>query len=157
MTHPADGELVPDTSELLRLPRSPRDFDPAHWRPSYEDFQPSSTDKNQAVALGKPVRVSVWDHEFTTVEEARSFRAAPALVVVVENGAIAQIARQQQLAALRTVYDSLAPPDNEMPGAAGHAGIEGLDKTTGLSKLQRRELLEDIAGRARLLDPGDRS
>jgi hypothetical protein len=150
MTQPADGQLVPETSELLRLPRWPRDFDPAHWRPSYEDFQPSSTDKKQAEARGKPVRVSVWDHGLTTVEQARSFRATPALVVIVENRAIAELAQQRRLAELRTVYDLLSPPDNEMPGAAGHAAIEGLDKTTRLSKLQRRELQEDIARRARL-------
>ena len=152
MTHPADGQPVPVTSELLRLPRCPRDFDPAHWRPSYEDFQPSSGDKKHAEACGKSVRVSVWDHALTTVEEAKAFRASPALAVVVENRAIEQIAQQRQLPALRTVYDSLTPPENEMPGGAGHAGIEGLDKATGLSKLQRRELQDDLAARARLLE-----
>ena len=153
MNHPTDGELVPESSELLRLPRWPRDFDPVRWRPSYEDFQPSSTDKEHAKSCGKPVRVSVWDHSLTTVDQAREFRNVRAIVVVISNQSIVDMARERGLPGLCAVYDSLAPPDSEKPGAAGHAGIEGFGKETGLTKLQRRALLDDVASRAKLLEP----
>lgn len=150
MTSPKDGELVPESSELLRLPRCPRDFQPDRWRPSYSDFQPSSDDKLCAQRRNAPVRVSVWDHSLTTVTEAKAFRQVEVVVVTLENRAVCDLARRSNLLALRAVYDPLPPPDSDRPGSHGHAGIEGLQRETGQSKLKYRELLEDLAACAHL-------
>jgi len=46
---------------------------------------------------------------------------------------------------LRAVYAPLAPPRCDLPGADGHAGIEGLAREPRCPKPVWRALLDDIA------------
>lgn len=139
MSVPIDGSPVPSEHHVLRLPVPPKDFTPEGWKPTHQELEPSGEDKRYAAEYGRPVRVSVWDAAITTAEEACAFRTRPviaitALVVVV-----------RAAGATAVVYDNLRPPDSDKPGAAGHAGIEGLARTKGEPKIAWRTRLQKIA------------
>lgn len=139
MSIPIDGSAVPDEHRVLRLPVPPKDFTPDGWKPSHQEFEPSGDDKRYATAHGRPVRVSVWDSSLTTIGEARTFRSRPVIAIA------ALVTRVRAAGATAVVYDSLQPPDSDKPGAAGHAGIEGLERTKGEPKIDWRERLQKIA------------
>jgi hypothetical protein len=134
----------------LRLPKPPPDFVADNWRPTWQLFEPSSVDKAQAVLHGKPVRVSVWDETYTSIEQARAFRQIPTLVLRIEVQDVLDVASSTSQV-LHVVYEPLEPPDDTKPGAAGHAGIEGLEKVPGQSKTLRRTMLDALAARAKLV------
>ena len=134
-----DGSPVPGEHSVLRLPLPPKDFTPVGWIPTHQDFEPSAQDKRDALERGVPVRVSVWDAALTSPEQARAFRAA---IVIVIAGRVHAIIGA---GASAVVYDRLPPPDDARPGAAGHAGIEGLDRSKGEPKAGWRARLQTIA------------
>jgi hypothetical protein len=139
MTEPVDGSPVPGDRAVLRVPVPPKDFAPDSWKPTHQEFEPSGEDKKYAAQQGLPIRVSVWDSSLTTVAEARGFRGRPVLVL---SGAVDAIL---SAGAAAVVYDKLAPPDSDRPGAAGHAGIEGLERAKGEQKTIWRDRLQRIA------------
>lgn len=71
--------------------------------------------------------------------EARTFRGRPVIAIA------ALVTRVRAAGATAVVYDRLPPPDFDKPGAAGHAGIEGLERTKGEPKIDWRERLQKIA------------
>jgi acyl-CoA synthetase (NDP forming) len=139
MSIPIDGSPVPDEHRVLRLPLPPKDFTPDGWKPTHQELEPSSSDKRYASEHGRPIRVSVWDAAITTTEQARAFRGRPVIVIA------ALVANVRAAGATAVVYDNLAPPDSEKPGAAGHAGIEGLDRAADEPKTVWRTRLQKIA------------
>jgi hypothetical protein len=147
---PQDGDPVSRASRLLRLPKSPPDFLPDRWKPSDKQFEPSTDDKKHADERGTPVRVSVWDEARTSPAQARSFRSSDVLVLAVAGAALTEVSADTGRA-IRAVYEPLDPPDRDLPGADGHAGIEGLDRQR-LSRPKWRSILCALADRAVLID-----
>jgi hypothetical protein len=139
MSVPVDGSPVPGEHRVLRLPVPPKDFIPGGWKPTHQELEPSGDDKRDAAEHGGPVRVSVWDAALTTAAEARAFRSRPVIAIA------ALVAGVRAAGATAVVYDNLRPPDSEKPGAAGHAGIEGLDRAKGEPKIAWRTRLQKIA------------
>lgn len=139
MSMPADGSPVPGERRVLRLPVPPKDFAPDSWRPTHQELEPSTDDKRYAAANGRPVRVSVWDATLTSIAEARAFRGRQVIAIS------AVVAHVRAAGAVTVVYDHLEPPDFEKPGAAGHAGIEGLERASGEPKTAWRTRLQKIA------------
>ncbi len=86
------------------------------------------------------MRLSVWDQNLTTVSQAKAFRTVRTTTIAIENHELIGLARERSYPSLRAVYDSLPWPDTAKPGAAGHAGIEGLGRGGGLNKAQRAAL-----------------
>jgi hypothetical protein len=136
---PADGSPVPGEHRVLRLPVPPKDFTPDGWKPTHQELEPSTEDKRHAAEHGRPVRVSVWDAMLTTAVEARAFRGRPVIAIA------ALAAGVRAAGATAIVYDNLPPLDAGRPGAAGHAGIEGLDRARGEPKVAWRARLQKIA------------
>jgi len=149
-TSPSDGQPVAVEAPLLRLPKPPPDFVPEGWRATWQHFEPSTRDKEQAVLRGKPVRVSVWDGTLTSIEQARAFRQEPTLVLRLSVQDVLDVAARTKHP-LHVVYEPLQPPDNARPGADGHAGIEGLEKVPGQPKTIRRAMLDALASRTELI------
>jgi hypothetical protein len=100
-----------------------------HGRPTYLVLKPSSGDIKQAADVGQSIRVSVWDIERTSLAQASSFRGRvgclPFLLAVAD---VNEQAKQLPNRTMRVVYDELGEPEQSLPGADGHAGIEGLEK-----------------------------
>lgn len=147
---PLGGIALSVKARVLRLPKPPPDFTPDNWRPSWQVLDPSTTDKEHAIAHGKPVRVSVWDHGRTTVEQARAFRNGPAIVLGLQVQDVIDVAESTNRP-MRVVYDPLDPPASTLPGANGHAGIEGLERADGEPKNDRRARLAELADRMELV------
>ena len=132
-----------DGTTVLRLPKRP-DFVPAGWAPPPKLFEPSTQEKDAARAHGRPVRVSVWDEGLTTIAQARAFRPGPIIVLRAPVTTLRSI-RREMGQPLDVVYDTnLDPAHSGMPGAEGHAGIEGLEKGSA-SYLQWQALLVQLA------------
>lgn len=151
MNKPLDGAPLPNDTTVLRLPKPPPDFMADRWRPDWAILNPSTTDKEHAKQHGKPIRVSVWDHAHTTVEQARSFRTGPTLVLTLGVRDVFDVANRTGCP-MPIVYDPLGPPEDARPGACGHAGIEGLERAETETKNQRKNRLAAIAERMKLLD-----
>jgi len=143
---PVKGELLPDTAEVIRVIRKDNRFIPDDaLLPISEAFVPTSEDKRIAAEHGEPVRVSVWDSRWTTVEQAKSFRKTEDLVWVFGASVndLHAVGCKFSNPRLRVVADPLDPEDGA--GALGHCGIEGLDREKGSDRLRHKELLDEIA------------
>lgn len=151
MNKPLDGTPLPNGTSVLRLPKPPPDFMAEGWRPDWAILDPSTTDKEHAKLHGKPIRVSVWDHGHTTVEQARAFRTGPTLVLTLGMLDILDVANSTGCP-MPVVYDPLDPPKDAWPGAHRHAGIEGLERAALETKNQRKGRLAAIAERMKLID-----
>jgi hypothetical protein len=139
MPRPADESPIPGEHRVLRLPAPPKEFVPENWRPTWLEFNPSSEDKRHAEQTRRPVRVSVWDATLTTPAQALAFRGRETIII---GGTVAAAIAG---GATTIVYDLLLPPQNELPGADGHAGIEGLLRPEGETKQQWKDRLQRIA------------
>lgn len=150
-TKPSDGQPLAADANVLRLPKPPPDFVPdSDWHPTWEQFAPSSGDKEHARQREKPVRVSVWDETLTSIAHARAFREGPTLVLRLGLQDVHDVAVKEQRP-LPVVYEPLDPPKDARPGAAGHAGIEGLDRAPGQPKTAWRAMLQSLADRSTLV------
>lgn len=131
---------VPNDHTILRLPKPPKDFVPDRYRPSSQEFLPSTADKEDAEKNNHPVRISVWDETLTSVEQAIALRNGPAIVL---RGMVADVLKA---GASAVVYEPLQPPESERPGADGHAGIEGIPRREAETRPDHRDRLGAIAG-----------
>lgn len=137
---PADGDPVSDDHNVLRLPKPSLHFTPDGYAPAIEDVTPSTADKART-----PIRVSVWDATLTTVEQARGFRSMPTLVLA------GRVSELREAGASRVVYEPLAPPEDSNPGANGHAGIEGMERSKGEPKQVYKDRCARVALCLRLI------
>jgi hypothetical protein len=148
---PSEGEPLPVATHVLRLPRPPKDFNADKWAPDWEVLKPSTGDEKDAEQRGKPVRVSVWDGHRTTINQARAFRAGATIVLRLEVREVLEVAEATRHE-LCVVYDPLKPPDDDHPGADGHAGIEGLRRAQMEPRPEWKARLQRLADRAKLVD-----
>jgi hypothetical protein len=122
--------------------------------PTWEAFRPTDDDKRYS-----PIRVSVWDSRLTSVRQAKLLRVA-ASAINTDRGVIrdlhafalvvacvTQRAQEFKSQKMRAVLDpgGVAPEIAMMPGAEGHAGIEGLDRQPGQPKPEWKDLLLALA------------
>ena len=131
-------------SRVLRLVRRIPVHLPEPWlRPTHEAFKPSSGDEREAERRNLPISLSVWDRRKTDIAQARAFRGN---VDTVPFELDVDAVRESSERTIEVVSDPLQ--DDPRPGACGHSGITGLDKSTcpnaGLRKA-RRELLAELA------------
>ncbi|MCG5051813.1 MAG: hypothetical protein KA712_02535 [Myxococcales bacterium] len=141
----ATFERVPDTATVFRLPKEGDQFPPGEDKPTELAFRPNSGDEREAMELGRPVAISVWDDSRTTEEQARAARASTAVLRRCD----LPVAEIHKLEGLRTLRMEI-----ECPGGHGHCGIEGLHTPKGMNPLEKarvkalRVSLVDIAVRA---------
>lgn len=143
---PVEGQELDPESEVLRVVRVKTMFIPeGAMLPTLEAFRPSREDEEEAKERGKPVRVSVWNKQLTTIEEAKGFRNTedPLRVFGSLAGAIKEVGLNFNEIRIRVVADPLEPHLGS--GAIGHCGIEGLDRLPGSAKVRHKELLDEIA------------
>jgi len=130
---------------VFRLAALKQDFPPDSPTLRFWHFELSQNDKAHA-KTGQPPRLSVFDAERTTPEQAKAIwgmeRDSAAFGLRVLGIRAIHVAG---LPPLRVVRDPLAPPLGEMPGADGHCGIEGLARRPGEPKALYRELRVRLA------------
>lgn len=145
---PIAGEELAAGKRILRLVKDiPRFIPPGYSLPTGDAFEPSTDDKEEARKRAQPVRVSVWDLELTTVEQAKAFRASEQLLafdLMVQD--VIDVRQLFNCHRLRVVAD---PFDVSQPGAYGHCGIEGLDRQKGEDRKTYRATLDELAKRAK--------
>jgi len=143
---PTEGDALPPDRTVLRIVRNVPVFVPAGMRfPTGDAFRPSEADKKEAEERLAPVRVSVWDLAFTTVQQARAFRTTDEghRAFALQVAAVMKVQAQMREPRLRVVADPR--PDHDGPGAIGHCGIEGLDRPPQGKKVLQRALLDALA------------
>lgn len=131
---------------VFRLATVKHDFPPGSPSLRFWHFELSQNDRDHGARTGEPSRLSVFDTERTTIAQAHAIRGVEREDMafglrVPEIRAI----RIAGLDSLRVVRDPLDPPLSEMPGAAGHCGIEGLARRPGEPKALVRELRVRLA------------
>jgi hypothetical protein len=142
------GNDLPDHKTVLRVVKRIEQFIPVGATlPTWLAFNPSSKDFEEAQVRGLSVRVSVWDTEFTSVQQAQGFRQDAELnepygLLVGEARGIALAVANTRF---RVVADPLIP--SRGPGSEGHCGIEGLDRSAGTPKKIHQAFLVDLAKR----------
>lgn len=129
-----DGDRLPSTGAVLRLPTVNQTFVVAHAsgaqrRPLPDAFALSPRER-EALSAGRRVLVSVWDRAKITAEGARALRNSRAEVAVfsLPVAKVEAIARELEHPELRVVEDRAGAPEG-VPGEVreAHAGIGGLD------------------------------
>ena len=113
--------------------------------PTNKAFEPSTGDEDEARERGRPVMVSVWDKQFTTVAQARAIRgeakAGQPFELTVKD--VIQIASDLAKPRLKVLADPL--PSEHREGADGHCGIEGCDRLSGAAKREHKDMLNRLA------------
>jgi hypothetical protein len=142
ITHPgADGEPVPGNARVIRLAQRSKDFD-EHGKVSPAAFQLSSTEERQ-----HPPRLSVFIEDLTTPMQAAELLGRPQYKLAV-------FLLVDTVRAVRPTPDPPGTPgldvqwhpiDDDRPGAAGHAGITGLNNENRLVRRSFRAKLADLA------------
>lgn len=144
MASPGDGVSVPHDRDVLRTPTPPKGVVPEQWRPTWQEFRPSSDDEEDAIQRGGSVRVSVWDARLTTIEQAKSFRTKETWVLTGLVTSVLEAGRYS------IVYDPLHGAMSLCDGADGHAGIEGLSRVPNEPKAEWKKRLQAVANCFRL-------
>ena len=140
---------------VFRLALIKHDFPPDSPTLRFWHLELSENDKAHAARTGQPPRLSVFDAERTTVEQAQAIwgveKESAAFGLRVPEIRALHVA---ELASLRVVRDPLARPLGDLPGADGHCGIEGLARRPGDPKALYRELRVRLADLSFRLDGG---
>lgn len=138
-------ELVPGSAELLRLATPRPDYiGDDGGRPTWKVLEPSSNEKSK-----QPIRVSVWDWERTTLDQALAFRGKADCIPLALRCADVHGLAARTGVPTPVVYDPMPGNRASLPGASGHAGIENLDRKSqsGETRPQwqhRLQLLADL-------------
>ena len=141
-------ERLPDSAYVFRLvpPEDERYFDSEEGLPHAICFDLSSADKREC-----PPRLSVFDVERTSLQEAKEIRGTNKHVIGFKlpvEGIRALRKDNNGLSRLDVVRD---PLEVELPGADGHCGITGLKRRKGEERVsfkaiqwELRELCEPL-------------
>ena len=143
------GDVLGEDKVVLRVLRHKQTkFVPEGARlPTIDGFHPSQDDKDEAAANNHAIRLSVWDWDLTTVEQATAFRRLPeddpqSYAFSLSVGAVVAMAAQHRNARARAVHCPLPPSDG--PGAEGHSGLEGCDRPTNTPRPAMKAFLADL-------------
>jgi hypothetical protein len=115
-------------------------------------LRPSTSDQEQAAAVGGPALVSVFDTERTTIRQAKRIwrQEKPVVAFKFAVPAIRKVGNAEWPEVFRVVRDPLPHPANGLPGADGHCGIEGLVQPPGMPTVLFKEFRASLA---RLSEP----
>jgi hypothetical protein len=146
---PIIGAELGAEKDILRLVRKIAQFVPDGRPPlNGEAFAPTTDDEAEAKRHSQPIRVSVWDIQLTTIEQAKAFRTSELLLAFILTVQDVNDVRQIfHLPRLKVVADPLNDP---RPGAIGHCGIEGLDRQSGEGRKTYKATRDELARRAKL-------
>lgn len=110
----------------------------------WDDFDPSTDEKEDAERTGDPVLVSVWNEEQTSLEQARALYGRPTAIAfrlkVADLEDVEVPAGKPPVTVLTDPY-----VDDPRPGAVGHCGITGLEHRKGEPRPARRDFLGRVA------------
>jgi hypothetical protein len=131
-----------------------RFFDPSAFVPTGQSTQngglfiPSRQDKEEAERRGTNVRLTVWDINKTTFEQAKriwgkNVQTIAYGIAVVDVMKIREVCKNPRL---RILSDPL--PEEHGPGHDGHCGFEGLDRLLGEEKKAYKTLRDVLAQHA---------
>lgn len=134
---PETGDGVP----LLRIvPEDPQQLDAKSQLPTGNAFRPSPADARGAEEGERAIRLTVWDLDRTTKEQAldRLPKDKPRYPFTLKSDDVREVAARFNRPELVVVRDEIAGP-----GGSGHCGIEGLgprQKSSNQDKAIRTEL-----------------
>lgn len=137
---------LPDSVEVLRFVPTKDDFLPKGARlPTRKAFEPSSSDKAEGAARGRPPSISVWDRRRATVVQVRTLRPTAPLQAAfsLQVQTVVAIGVSGNDRHLRVLTDPIVPTIG--PGSFAHAGIEGCASPKGRSKIEHKAMLDRLA------------
>jgi hypothetical protein len=118
---------------VFRLANVSNDFPPDS--PQLQPIHVALSDRDKEIARkkGLPPTLSVFDRALCSVAQSKVIRPNDKRAIAF-GFSVPDILTVQMpgLPALRVWRVLLDPPESELPGAAGHCGIEGLDRQEGL-------------------------
>lgn len=137
-----DFERVPANRDVLRFSPDRPDYISVDTElPTWETFAPSTDERGI-----EPVRVSVWDTELTTLDQARELVAMPDAAAFAFSAQSVLDLSTQTSVPMWVAYDPVPPPDDAKAGALGHAGLFGMsrNKAGGETKVERKARLDQL-------------
>jgi hypothetical protein len=137
---------------VFRLAWLHSQFPPDSKTVSIAHLRPSTSDREEAAAVGGPVLVSVFDIERTTVRQAKRIwrQEKPAVAFKFDVVAVRTIGNEEWPQAFRVWRHPLPHPANSLPGADGHCGIDGLEPSPEMPTAIFKEFRASLA---RLSEP----
>lgn len=144
---PESGEPVPRDHVVFRLVVPGGPFMPkGATQPLPDLFLPTHADRAEATRSGRPPGLSVWDHELTTLAQARVLaQRNEAAAFGLTAGVVRELGERAAIA-LHVCYD-LEESGADQPGSTGHAVIEGLARPAGTPKATFRTLRQRLIER----------
>lgn len=134
-----DGDPILPPARVLRLVLPRPDYLNSSKAPTFAVLAPNSAEEER-----DPVRISIWDRDSTSLEQAYILSGKPtSLAFDLAVQEIIDVSERMNWPELRAVYEPDTAYDGR-PGGDGHGGLEGMVKPRGLSKVtwnQRREEL----------------
>lgn len=138
-------ERLACTALVLRLRPQRASFPDGPAKAQWDDFIPSTDEKEDAERTGDPVLVSVWNEAATTLDEARAIYARTSTIALrLKVDALESVEVIEDAPRLTVLTDPYV--DDPRPGAAGHCGVAGLDRRKGEPRPAHRDLLDRVAG-----------
>ena len=131
---------------MLRFGRATHRYEPGAIRALPSDFELSTADRKAAEETGRPALLSVFERSRTSVPEARAITGkADAAVFQLMIEQVVQLPVPGQGEKLAVRRDPLAPPADQLPGADGHCGIQGLNRPSSVPRAHYKELRSQLA------------
>jgi len=131
---------------VFRLAFLQADFPPNSPHISLAHLRPSPKDLARAEEAGHAPLVTVFDAARTTVDQAVVIRNIPTPTVPFfwNVDKIIAIGSDAWPRAFRVFREELLPPDNGLPGADGHCGLEGLQRPPDMPIKLFKEFREEL-------------
>lgn len=130
---------------MLRLRPQRAAFPGWPAKAQWDDFVPSTDEKDDAARTGDPVLVSVWDEAGTTLDQAQAIYGRPSSIALrLAVAALEGVEALEGAPRLTVLTDPYV--DDARPGAAGHCGVTGLDRRKGEPRPAHRDFLDRVAG-----------
>lgn len=145
---PSAFEPLADEALVFRLAETGKCFLPKGARfPNADIFQPTSADKAEAERRGREPGVSVWDREYSSLEQSTRLWFHPEQPPPGVRGFGALVAAFKETARARDRSLSVVAdprPKEHGPGAEGHSLIEGLKRPGGTPRPAHKMLLSKL-------------
>jgi hypothetical protein len=135
-----------DSAELMdgyvcRLAPITGRFPPDSTKPLPHNFALSNQERAYAKATNTEPRLSVWDEDRTTLDQAKAIYARECIGFSLNVADIRRVSVPGSDKKLRVVRDDSLPPDKtDWPGADGHCGIVGVHRPPGAPKAAFKNL-----------------